>query len=909
MRLIRRPASYASCLLVLLVPLHALAATRTWDGEGTNLKWNNPVNWSSNTVPGWNDIAVFDATNTKNVDIGSGAIVNSLQIRNGYTGTLRTVSGASIYVGTGGWLQQAGTFQSGTGSFTVRSSLTLTGGTLIASPHVLTVTGNFNHTGGTFTANGGTLSLVSPSARMLTTSATLSTVNAESTLETGLAAYWKLDEDPLATGLPGISSTFQRSTAYDFSGNGWDLQMPSKTYTAATNWPVHDPDGAPFDFTNAGAMRFKRTNSWLRLDESRGFELPASATVAFWLKNPDTATLQIPIASVPLSAAWALYIQNGNFDMTGTACAVPTISASFLSDGGWHQVSFVKDGATCYLYVDGAVARSVSANATATMGSGVMLGNYPNFDVLGINGSLDDVRLYDRALSSAEVSELAAGRYATRTGGSTLTLGSNINVSSMLTNANGTLAVAGYTLSAAGATLRNFGALTRTTGSIVNASTLSASPSSLAAGGSISYSVTDANRNADGTAIETLSTTADGESVTLTETSKYSGIFTGSIETAHAAQTPGNGRIEYDDRCGYFVTANYSDPADGTDTQTSRVEVSDPASPCEIPGSGGGSRGGGSGRGASASGAPSQATTQGSSSSQASSVSSSVSSASSSSTTMFPAAPDSAPLTVGSLTLRDVPIDSWFAPFVRQLVEAGAVTGYNDKAGNPLGLFKPANHVTYAETVKMALVLRDVAPSSDEPRNMSARGTWASGYIRAAEDLGITTLPASLNVHDAATRGAVVQTLLEIARVPFDGTENPYTDLPSTHPYAKAILTATKLGLIKGDDGKGTVRPDDTINRAEVAALLARFSDMPNGPAAMAAPERAHDAAPEYSGYRTTASVSVRAEPRIDAVVLTKLSADSFVRVVRTIAETWAEVIFDGDQHGYMGLKYLEPLP
>jgi len=47
-----------------------------------------------------------------------------------------------------------------------------------------------------------------------------------------------------------------------------------------------------------------------------------------------------------------------------------------------------------------------------------------------------------------------------------------------------------------------------------------------------------------------------------------------------------------------------------------------------------------------------------------------------------------------------------------------------------------------------------------------------------------------------------------------------FSDLPPDHPHAKAIATAYVYGLVQGNPD-GTFRPDDPINRAEVAKLVA----------------------------------------------------------------------------------------
>lgn len=49
-----------------------------------------------------------------------------------------------------------------------------------------------------------------------------------------------------------------------------------------------------------------------------------------------------------------------------------------------------------------------------------------------------------------------------------------------------------------------------------------------------------------------------------------------------------------------------------------------------------------------------------------------------------------------------------------------------------------------------------------------------------------------------------------------------FDDLQINHEFYESIQEAVQLGIIKGDSGKNTVRPDDTLNRAEAITILER---------------------------------------------------------------------------------------
>ncbi|HAI97988.1 TPA: hypothetical protein DCL30_00390, partial [Candidatus Peribacteria bacterium] len=183
----------------------------------------------------------------------------------------------------------------------------------------------------------------------------------------------------------------------------------------------------------------------------------------------------------------------------------------------------------------------------------------------------------------------------------------------------------------------------------------------------------------------------------------------------------------------------------------------------------------------------------------------------------------------------DVSLDEWYAPYVSYVIEENIATGYEDETGKPKGEFGVGNPITYAEVLKMAMQssdqtfdLRGLPP----PRNTSAKGTWAAAYLAQAEALSLSVFAPSRDVNKPATRGAVIQTLLEVLGIPTGAkAPSPFEDLPNNHPYAPAIVVATTYGLVSGDlDASGnplnTFRPDDPINRAEVAKIIALIKEL-----------------------------------------------------------------------------------
>ena len=76
----------------------------------------------------------------------------------------------------------------------------------------------------------------------------------------------------------------------------------------------------------------------------------------------------------------------------------------------WHHVVFTYDGATRRLYLDGiqAASNAVTGNI-ATSANPLYIGEQTE-NIFPFNGAIDDVRIYNRALSYAEVLQLYNSR-------------------------------------------------------------------------------------------------------------------------------------------------------------------------------------------------------------------------------------------------------------------------------------------------------------------------------------------------------------------------------------------------------------------------------------------------------------------------------------------------------------------
>ena len=302
---------------------------------------------------------------------------------------------------------------------------------------------------------------------------------------------------------------------------------------------------------------------------------------------------------------------------------------------------------------------------------------------------------------------------------------------------------------------------------------------------------------------------------------------------------------------------------------------------------------------------------------------------------------------VAAVPFTDLEEDGWYVEAVNSLAQAHIVSGYRDATGAELGLFGPNDKVNIAEMLKMGLLAaKRPLPRSGVPSNLSAQGTWAAPYVNAAARLRFVLLTDNLlDVFRPATRGEVVQTFLEAFAIPLKPAQSQlFKDVYDDSRHGPAITTAYKLGFFKGDltpKGNPTwyARPEDPINRAEVAVMLKRFVDhSPSGaPDAPPAPIVAQPSTPAASSsapsaeptpvptpvvtpaqppgpvtaatYRVAVySVNIRTGASMEYRTIRSLYQGDLVTLVAKVDDAWAEIQLADGTKGFVVLASIAPV-
>lgn len=175
--------------------------------------------------------------------------------------------------------------------------------------------------------------------------------------------------------------------------------------------------------------------------------------------------------------------------------------------------------------------------------------------------------------------------------------------------------------------------------------------------------------------------------------------------------------------------------------------------------------------------------------------------------------------TAGQFT--DVPADAWFAPNVQAAYELDLMTGSSATTFNPNG------NLTVAEALVLACRLHSTYVGDGETFAANG-GTWYQPYVDYAVKNGIITDGAYTDYTATATRAqfaAILAAALPDEALPAINSVTKLPDLDANATYAAAVLKLYNAGILTGSDAAGSFKPTSTIQRSEVATIVARMAD------------------------------------------------------------------------------------
>jgi type II secretory pathway pseudopilin PulG len=216
------------------------------------------------------------------------------------------------------------------------------------------------------------------------------TMDKSSADPTGLVGWWKLNE---------TSGT----TTADSSGNGNNGTLVNMN--PATDWVTGQI---------GGALDCDGTNDYVNCGNGASLNITAQVTLAVWVKTRDCG-----------NSAFNPYVDKGDHSYAlrhnssnNLSFAIHTNSTWYAADyavtsafnNSWHHVAGSYDGSNVKLYVDGVLRGTTNhVGSIDSTTYGVNIGRCSEQTSRLYNGVIDDVRIYNRALSATEIAQLASG--------------------------------------------------------------------------------------------------------------------------------------------------------------------------------------------------------------------------------------------------------------------------------------------------------------------------------------------------------------------------------------------------------------------------------------------------------------------------------------------------------------------
>lgn len=207
----------------------------------------------------------------------------------------------------------------------------------------------------------------------------------------GLVAWWKMDE---------VAGS---KVAADASGMGNDATLVG--LNASTAWSAG---------RSGGALACRGLGGALVNDSPSLRGITTGITIAGWVNRSQTASGFAALLSKQIGTGNSEYYW---FGMSGGSLMFYGSSGSALANvvvplGTWTHLAVTHDGATARFYLNGSlvISRNLATTFRADTSKVVICGNQN--DSSGSiqerwNGSVDDVQLYDRPLTAAEIAGLA----------------------------------------------------------------------------------------------------------------------------------------------------------------------------------------------------------------------------------------------------------------------------------------------------------------------------------------------------------------------------------------------------------------------------------------------------------------------------------------------------------------------
>lgn len=214
--------------------------------------------------------------------------------------------------------------------------------------------------------------------------------------------------NPTATTTSSASNTYFNPVSYYY------LDEQDTTGTGTIYDALGVNNGTNVGATNTTgkigtAYTFDGVNNYINL--GTGLPITSVKTISAWFKTSTTGVYQMVVGKDDGTATgmeYRLYIVSSDNKLHlnfGGLSSSDAISTSVVTDGVWHYAVGISDSGNNTLYIDGVLDSTVAQSDTLTTTNSTKIGARTTGD-LPFSGTIDEVGIWNKALTATEISKL-----------------------------------------------------------------------------------------------------------------------------------------------------------------------------------------------------------------------------------------------------------------------------------------------------------------------------------------------------------------------------------------------------------------------------------------------------------------------------------------------------------------------
>lgn len=181
------------------------------------------------------------------------------------------------------------------------------------------------------------------------------------------------------------------------------------------NWRGYVSDGASYSYSSGNTHSGDFDGNDYAVGTVGALSGNSAFSASLWFRYQGTiGATHIPISGgSDTTNKWYLWLKNATTFQYGNVSSFPEWTASSMSDSLWYHVALVHDGTSVTLYLNGS---SLGTNTGVTSANQTWIGTNFNIGRYGAgasyywNGWIDEVSVFNRALTGTEVTNIYSNK-------------------------------------------------------------------------------------------------------------------------------------------------------------------------------------------------------------------------------------------------------------------------------------------------------------------------------------------------------------------------------------------------------------------------------------------------------------------------------------------------------------------